>query len=144
MTQPEVLEVLRVTAREAIARGDLPDFLAELERVKTEVVLAAAAAAAPSAFPPPPPADTLISVGAAAKRTGYSTWWIYKNRERLGFLVELPSGRLRVRERLLNVWIAACGPDGPRATARVKLPQRWQPRIKDLDKTALDSEISRP
>ncbi len=64
--EQEALRLVREAATEAAAAGGLPDFLAELERARSEALLAAVAP-----LPTPPrPSDETLSLKAAAAFMG--------------------------------------------------------------------------
>jgi hypothetical protein len=95
-----VLLVQEVAVAARIA-GELPAFFAELERVRTEVLLAQAdthAAQSPSR------ADRVLSTAQTAIRLNRSVWWVRQNKDSLP-IVRLPSGRYGFSERGLERWL---------------------------------------
>jgi hypothetical protein len=112
MTSPELFRAIREAAAEARNAGGLPDFLAELERLRVEAMIAIAAPAAPA---PPLEAprggdaekkpDRVLSVAEAATRLGKSAWYVRKHKERFG-LVRLPGRRYGFSDRALSRWIS--------------------------------------
>ena len=98
-TRQETMESVRIAALAAEAAGDLPDFLAELERVRVEILISAT-----STLDPPPAKDRLLSVPEAARRIGRSPWWVYRNKNSLP-IVRLPTGRYGFSEKRLERWI---------------------------------------
>ena len=72
MTRQETLAAVRSAAHDAAAAGELPAFLAELERVRVEAVLGAVAS--PPVLPTAKGPGRLLSVQEAAARLGRSRW----------------------------------------------------------------------
>lgn len=93
------LESVRAAALDAQAAGDLPVFLGELERLRTEILISATS-------PPEQPLerDRLLSVVEVARRIGRSQWWVYRNKDSLP-IVRLPTGRYGFSEKGLERWI---------------------------------------
>jgi hypothetical protein len=110
MDSEKLLGVLRAAAAEATASGALPSFLADLERVRAEALLAAVpeptvpVSASTSAPTPGETPDRLLSAHETAARLGTSTWWVRANRGDLP-LVRLPGGRYKFSEKKLARWI---------------------------------------
>jgi predicted DNA-binding transcriptional regulator AlpA len=102
LSRTEVLEAIRSAAHEAAAAGELPAFLADLERARVEAVLAAAAPEKPPGFPHNP--SRLLSVHEAAKRLGRSRWWIYRHKATLP-VTRLQTGGFGFDEWKLEKWI---------------------------------------
>lgn len=99
-----VLRAVREAAREALAAGALPDLLAELERVRTEVLLSALAPPSSEPQPRQEGAPGLLTVAQVAERLGRSKSWVYKNRHSLP-IVRFPTGGYAFNPRGLEWWI---------------------------------------
>jgi hypothetical protein len=82
----EALDGLRAAAQEAAAAGELPELLAEVERVRVEAVLAGAAPKAPPSTP-----ASVLTIEATAARLRRSVSWVYKHKADLP-VVRFPSG----------------------------------------------------
>jgi hypothetical protein len=102
MTRQETLSAVRLAAREAASAGELPSFLAELELVRVEAVLAAAAPReAPTCEPTPP---RILTASEAGKRLGRSRWWIYRHKAALP-VTRFPTGGIGFDNTKLERWI---------------------------------------
>lgn len=100
----KAIDCLRAAARLAVAAGELPAFLAELERIRTEAVLEAAAS---TPVPAPPDKARVLTVEDAAARLGRSRWWIYRNKASLPFIVRFgPRNGYGISEAGLERWIS--------------------------------------
>lgn len=100
----DAIESVRAAARVAAGAGELPAFLAELERVRTEALLEASA----PAFAPLQAAGPVrvLTVEQAAFRLGRSRWWIYRNKSTLPFIVRFGPGKgYGISEDRLEKWI---------------------------------------
>jgi predicted DNA-binding transcriptional regulator AlpA len=102
VTRQETLSAVRSAAQDAAAAGELPDFLAELERVRVEAVLKAAGPREESSDPKGP--GRLLSVGDAAARLGRSRWWVYRHKATLP-VTRLQTGGYGFDEAALERWI---------------------------------------
>lgn len=80
----EAIECVRAAARIAAVSGELPAFLAQLERVRAEALLEAAN---PAPVQAPAAPARVLTVEEAAARLGRSRWWIYRNKGTLPFIV---------------------------------------------------------
>ncbi|SRR6266542_4181458 len=102
----KTLAAVRVAVQEATANGHLPAFLAELELVRVEGVLAAAR----PAQGPPMEAERresrsrLLSVQEAAERLGRSRWWVYRHKAALP-VTRLQTGGFGFDAKALERWI---------------------------------------
>lgn len=107
VTQQETLAAVRVAARQAADAGELPGFLAELERLRVEAVLATAQ---PVQRPSPTreipeSRSRLLTVQEAAERLGRSRWWVYRHKATLP-VTRLQTGGFGFDEKRLERWIA--------------------------------------
>lgn len=107
VTQQETLAAVRVAAQQASDAGELPGFLAELERLRVEAVLATAQ---PVQSPPPTGGypesrSRLLTVQETAKRLGRSRWWVYRHKATLP-VTRLQTGGFGFDEKRLEKWIA--------------------------------------
>lgn len=89
------LETVRVTAREAAAAGELPEFLGALEAVRVEALLDAMK---PAFVAEAPEADRVLTPAQAARMLGRSRWWVYRHRHSLP-MVRFPIGGYGFSER---------------------------------------------
>jgi predicted DNA-binding transcriptional regulator AlpA len=106
VTQQETLAAVRVAARQAADAGELPGFLAELERLRVEAVLAASK---PAEGPKlvremPESRSRLLTVQEAAERLGRSRWWVYRHKATLP-VTRLQTGGFGFDEKRLERWI---------------------------------------
>ncbi len=88
--QQNAIEAIRLAASEASAAGQLPAFLAAVEQVRVEAVLAAAGPRQGSEAPKTP--GRVLTVQQAAARLGRSRWWVYRHSPSHA----VPDRRLRV------------------------------------------------
>lgn len=97
---------VREAATEALASGTLPELLAELERIRTEVLLSTVPSAPTTAEAPPTRQDgaALLTVAQVAGRLGRSKSWVYKNRSSLP-MVRFPTGGYGFNPERLDRWI---------------------------------------
>lgn len=102
MTRQETLAAVRSAAQDAAAVGELPAFLAELERLRVEAVLSAAAPREEAPIPKGP--GRLLGVAEAAARLGRSRWWVYRHKATLP-VTRLQTGGYGFDERKLECWI---------------------------------------
>jgi excisionase family DNA binding protein len=93
----ELLAALRAELATAGSAGDLPAFLAEIERLRAEALLTPRDA-------PERAADRLLTVKEASDRLGFGTDWLYRRRG-LPFEVRVPGGRRRFSEQGLDRWM---------------------------------------
>jgi predicted DNA-binding transcriptional regulator AlpA len=107
VTQQETLAAVRVAARQAADAGELPGFLAELERLRVEAVLATAqpVRSLPSTREMPESRSRLLTVQQTAKRLGRSRWWVYRHKATLP-VTRLQTGGFGFDEKRLEQWIA--------------------------------------
>jgi predicted DNA-binding transcriptional regulator AlpA len=98
----EAIESVRAAARIAATAGELPAFLAELERVRAEALLEAVS---PAPAQTPAAAGRVLTVEQAAARLGRSRWWIYRNKAVLPFIVRFGTGGYGISEDGLDRWI---------------------------------------
>lgn len=103
MSRQEALEVVRSAAREAASAGELPAFLAELERVRVEAMLATTARRSAPIAPKVP--GRVLTVQEAARRLGRSRWWVYRNKASLP-VTRFQTGGFGFDEAALERWIA--------------------------------------
>jgi predicted DNA-binding transcriptional regulator AlpA len=103
LTPKDALEAVRAAAQEAATTGQLPDFLAELERIRVEAILAATAVR--KAAPAPRPAGRVLTVQEAAQRLGRSRWWVYRHKATLP-VTRFQTGGFGFDEKALERWIA--------------------------------------
>jgi predicted DNA-binding transcriptional regulator AlpA len=118
LSRTEALEAVRSAAQEAAAAGELPAFLADLERVRVEAVLVAAAPKPAPAGPRTP--SRLLSVREAAERLGRSRWWVYRHKATLP-VTRLQTGGFGFDEKALELWIE--GRTGPHRRGKKEVQQ---------------------
>lgn len=102
MNQLETLVAVRSAARVAAEAGELPGFLAELERVRVEAVLAAATPR--QATPDQKAPSRILNVTQAAERLGRSRSWVYRNKATMP-MTRFQTGGYGFDERALERWI---------------------------------------
>jgi len=102
VTRRETIAAVRSAAQDAAAAGELPIFLAELERVRVEAVLAIAAPREERSAVKG--SGRVLSVDEAAARLGRSRWWIYRHKATLP-ITRFPTGGFGFDERRLERWI---------------------------------------
>jgi predicted DNA-binding transcriptional regulator AlpA len=104
--QAAALFAVREAAAEAVVSGTLPELLAELERIRAEVLLSVRPSA-PAEAPPTTRRDgaALLTVAQVAARLGRSRSWVYKNRSALP-MVRFPTGGYGFSPAGLDRWIA--------------------------------------
>lgn len=90
------IEAVREAVR-ASSTQDLPDLMAELERIRAEALLGGAAA-------DPKEPGRVLTPTEAAQRLGKGPDWAYRNRHSLP-TIRLPGGRWGVPEDRLESWI---------------------------------------
>jgi hypothetical protein len=96
------LDLVRTAAMAARDSGELPEFLAGIERVRVEVLLAPVPTGA--AANPVEDADRLLSTADTAKLLGRSPWWVRQNKDSLP-LVRLPTGSFGFSSKGLDRWL---------------------------------------
>lgn len=118
------LDLVRKGANEAVAAGELPEFLAGIERVRVEAVLSAAARAADcaaAAVPLSRPAltmpDRILTPQETAQRLARSVWWVYRHQHTLPRVRFPGSARYGFSERAIGKFIAD-RTDAPIASVR--------------------------
>jgi predicted DNA-binding transcriptional regulator AlpA len=106
VTRQETFAAVRIAVQQAVDAGELPGFLAELERLRVEAVLAAAKPfqAAPAARDTPESRSRLLTVQEAADRLGRSRWWVYRHKATLP-VTRLQTGGFGFDEKALERWI---------------------------------------
>lgn len=100
---------------EAVAPGDVPALLGQLEAVRARLWQRLQAAGAPAAAAAPAPGgngkpDRLLTADEAASRLGVSRRWMYRHADTLPFTRRLDRGTLRFSERGLERWQATRKP----------------------------------
>ena len=101
---PASLDAIREAARAALAEGNVPDFLADLERIRTDLLLQAARPPLLPPLPPTPARTRLLSVKEVAALLGRSKSWVYKNRSILP-IVRFPTGGYGFNAERIDRWI---------------------------------------
>lgn len=96
------MTALREAARSAASSGELPELLAELERVRVEVMLAPPSSRQESPAMASP--ARLLTPEEVGKRLGRSRWWVYRNKALLP-VTRFPTGGWGVDEQALERWI---------------------------------------
>jgi predicted DNA-binding transcriptional regulator AlpA len=106
VTQQETLAAVRVAAQQAADAGELPGFLAELERLRVEAVLSASKPAVGLRLvrEMPESRSRLLTVQEAAERLGRSRWWVYRHKTTLP-VTRLQTGGFGFDARALERWI---------------------------------------
>ena len=100
--QLDAIEAIRQAAMEASAAGQLPAFLAAVEQVRVEAVLAAADPRKASETPRRP--GRVLTVEQAAARLGRSRWWVYRHKASLP-VTRFQTGGFGFDEHNLERWI---------------------------------------
>ncbi len=100
--QQDAIEAIRRAASEANAAGQLPAFLAAVEQVRIEAVLAAAGPREAPAAPKTP--GRVLTVQQAAARLGRSRWWVYRHKATLP-VTRFQTGGFGFDEHKLERWI---------------------------------------
>lgn len=100
-TGPDVLDT--------IPEEDLPDLLAELERLRSRVWirLHASRPQVETNGKPPEAPDRMLSVAEAAERLAVSVDWLYRRSDSLPFVRKLSDRTLRFSERGIERWLEA-------------------------------------
>gem|GEM_PF-5972188 len=100
--QQDAIEAIRQAASDASAAGQLPAFLAAVEQVRIEAVLAAAGPREAPATPKTP--GRVLTVEQAAARLGRSRWWVYRHKATLP-VTRFQTGGFGFDEHKLERWI---------------------------------------
>jgi hypothetical protein len=100
--QQDAIDAVREAASEASAAGQLPAFLAAVEQVRVEAVLAAAGPREVPATPKLP--GRVLTVHQAAARLGRSRWWVYRHKAMLP-VTRFQTGGFGFDEHKLERWI---------------------------------------
>lgn len=103
MTRSDAIAAVRAAASEACAEGQLPAFLAELEKVRSEAILSAVVRR-PSPVPVQKSPGRVLTVEEASKRLGRSASWIYRHKAILP-VTRFPTGGFGFDESALERWI---------------------------------------
>jgi hypothetical protein len=97
----DALRLVREAIGPARAADELPEFFAELERIRVAILLTPAAAPVTANEVT---ADHLLTTAQTAKRLGRSEWWVRSNKDTLP-IVRLPTGRYRFSANGLDRWL---------------------------------------